>query len=104
MEWFINHRPDLTENVACMRTPGNAERRLLSIVSRDQLRSVLRFMLDEMSSSRHTAFGAISRFHKNNPYILQVNGTRTGLTMNRQSRVQDSLAATRTAWPYLVSA
>ncbi|MEO7506428.1 MAG: glucosidase, partial [Pyrinomonadaceae bacterium] len=33
MEWFINHRGDLTQNVACMRTTGNAERRLLSIVN-----------------------------------------------------------------------
>ena len=32
MEWFIDNRPDLTQNVACMRTPGNGERRLLSIV------------------------------------------------------------------------
>ncbi|HZE71507.1 MAG TPA: hypothetical protein VE135_18540 [Pyrinomonadaceae bacterium] len=76
MEWFINHRPDLTENVACMRTPGNAERRLLSIVSRDQLRSVLRFMLDEDEFFSPYGIRAISRFHKNNPYILQVNGTQ----------------------------
>jgi hypothetical protein len=47
MEWFIQNRPDLTANVACMRTPGHGERRLLSIVSQDQLRRVLRFMLDE---------------------------------------------------------
>ena len=32
LEWFIDNRPDLTENVACMRTEGRAERRLLSIV------------------------------------------------------------------------
>ena len=43
MQWFIENRPDLTANVACMRTPGHRERRLLSIVSQDQLRSVLRF-------------------------------------------------------------
>ena len=22
LEWFIEHRPDLTDNVACMQTPG----------------------------------------------------------------------------------
>ncbi len=75
MEWFINNRPDLTQNVACMRTPGNAERRLLSIVSRDQLRSVLRFMLDENEFLSPYGIRAISRYHKNNPYVLQVNGT-----------------------------
>ena len=31
LEWFIDNRPDLTGNVACMRTEGMGERRLLSI-------------------------------------------------------------------------
>jgi len=76
MEWFINNRSDLTANVACMRTPGRGERRLLSIVSRDQLRSVLRFMLDENEFLSPYGIRAISRYHKNNPYVLQVNGTQ----------------------------
>ena len=75
MEWHIANRSDLTGNVACMRTPGNAERRLLSIVSRDQLRRVLRFMLDENEFLSPYGIRAISRFHKDNPYMLQVNGT-----------------------------
>jgi hypothetical protein len=76
MEWFIQNRPDLTTNVACMRTPGNAERRLLSIVNQDQLRSVLRFMLDENEFLSPYGIRAISRFHKDQPYLLQVNGTQ----------------------------
>jgi len=76
MEWFIQNRSDLTANVACMRTPGNAERRLLSIVSQDQLRSVLRFMLDENEFLSPYGIRAISRFHKDQPYMLQVNGTQ----------------------------
>ncbi len=47
MDWFIENRTDLTANVACMNTPGAGERRLLSIVNADQLRRVLKFMLDE---------------------------------------------------------
>ncbi len=76
MEWFIQNRSDLTANVACMRTPGNAERRLLSIVSQDQLRSVLRVMLDENEFLSPYGIRAISRFHKDHPYTLQVNGTQ----------------------------
>src|ERR1043166_6830366 len=75
MEWFIENRPDLTANVACMRTPGHGERRLLSIVSQDQLRSVLRFMLDENEFFSQYGIRAISRFHKDHPYMLRVNGT-----------------------------
>jgi hypothetical protein len=75
MEWFIANRSDLTQNVACMRTPGNAERRLLSIVQQEQLRRVLRFMLDENEFLSPYGIRALSRFHKDNPYVLQINGT-----------------------------
>jgi hypothetical protein len=75
MEWFIANRPDLTKNVACMRTPGNAERRLLSIVHQEQLRRVLRVMLDENEFLSPFGIRALSRYHKDNPYMLQFNGT-----------------------------
>ena len=76
MEWFISNRSDLTQNVACMRTPGNAERRLLSILSGDQLRRVLRFMLDENEFLSPYGIRAVSRYHKEDPYVLQVNGAQ----------------------------
>ena len=76
LDWFINNRSDLTANVACMRTPGNAERRLLSVVNQEQLRRVLRFMLDENEFLSPYGIRAISRVHKDNPYVLQVNGTQ----------------------------
>jgi hypothetical protein len=74
MEWFINNRPDLIGNVACMRTPGRGERRLLSIVNRDQLRRVLRLMLDEAEFLSPHGIRAVSRYHRDNPYILIVDG------------------------------
>jgi hypothetical protein len=58
-----------------MRTPGRAERRLLSIVSQDQLRRVLRVMLDENEFFSPYGIRAVSHFHKDHPYVLQVNGT-----------------------------
>ncbi len=75
MEWFIKHRGDLTQNVACMRTPGNAERRLMSIVDGDQLRRVLRYMLDENEFLSEYGIRAVSRFHKDHPYVMSVNDT-----------------------------
>jgi hypothetical protein len=76
LEWFINNRSDLTQNVACMRTPGNADRRLLSVVTREQLPRLLRFMLDESEFLSPYGIRAVSRYHKDNPYVLQVNGTQ----------------------------
>jgi hypothetical protein len=75
LEWFIDNRPDLTRNLACMRTPGHGERRLLSIVDRDRLRLVLRYMLDENEFLSPYGIRALSRVHRNDPYTLSVNGT-----------------------------
>jgi hypothetical protein len=74
LEWFVDHRRDLTGNVACMRTEGRGERRLLSIVSADQLRSVLRVMLDEREFLSPYGIRALSRAHRDEPYILNVDG------------------------------
>jgi Mannosylglycerate hydrolase MGH1-like glycoside hydrolase domain len=76
MEWFISNRPDLTGNVACMRTPGRGERRLLSIVNRDQLRRVLQVMLDENEFLSPYGVRAVSRHHRDTPYVLTVDGMR----------------------------
>jgi len=72
--WFIENRQDLTANVACMNTMGMGERRLLSIVNADQLRRVLRFMLDENEFMSPFGLRALSRVHKDQPYTLPVNG------------------------------
>ncbi|MGH9900403.1 MAG: MGH1-like glycoside hydrolase domain-containing protein [Pyrinomonadaceae bacterium] len=76
LEWFIDNRPDLTKNVACMRTPGDGARRLLSVVYQDRLRRVLRPVLDEREFLSPHGVRALSRFHRENPYELGVNGTR----------------------------
>ncbi len=74
LNWFVNNRPDLTANVACMNEMGKGDRRLLSIVNADQLRRVLRFMLDENEFLSLYGIRALSRVHKEDPYVLGVNG------------------------------
>ncbi|MFY9608817.1 MAG: glucosidase [Blastocatellia bacterium] len=74
LEWFIDNRKDLIGNVACMRTRGKAERRMLSILDQDQLRRVLKVMLDENEFLSPYGIRALSQIHKEHPYTLQVNG------------------------------
>jgi glycosyl hydrolase family 63 len=74
LEWFIEHRPDLTGDVACMRTPGHFERRLLSIVDGDRLRRILQIMLDEREFLSPYGIRSISRAHRDEPYVLHVDG------------------------------
>ncbi len=75
LEWFVENRPDLTESVACMRTPGREERRLLSIVDGERLRRVLAVMLDEREFLSRYGIRAVSRVHHDQPYALRVNGS-----------------------------
>jgi len=76
LEWFIDHRPELIQNVACMRTPGQEERRLLSVVTPDRLRRVLKLMLDEREFLSPYGIRALSQSHRDHPYTLTVSGVQ----------------------------
>jgi hypothetical protein len=74
MYWFIENRPDLIANISCTRTPGMGERRLLAVAFRERLEKVLRVMLDENEFLSPHGIRAISKFHKDHPFVLHVNG------------------------------
>ncbi|HVI96359.1 MAG TPA: glucosidase, partial [Anaeromyxobacter sp.] len=74
LEWFIDHRPDLTEGVACMRTPGKGGRRLFSIVSPDRLRRILGMVLDETEFLSSYGIRSLSAVHRDRPFELPVDG------------------------------
>ena len=73
LEWFIANRADLTRNVACMRTPGARERRLLAVVWPERLARVLEKLLDE-DEFLSTVACAPSRVGTLRPYTLTVEG------------------------------
>jgi hypothetical protein len=58
-----------------MSSEGMGERRLLSIVNQDQLRRILKYMLDECEFLSTYGIRALSQFHQENPYVPRVNGT-----------------------------
>jgi len=58
-----------------MDVPGEGQRRLMSIVDGNQLRSVLRLVLDENEFLSPHGIRALSRFHHDHPYTLRVDGT-----------------------------
>jgi len=70
MQWFIDNRPDLTGNVASMEVSGKGARRLLSIVNPDQLRRILKRMLDENEFLSPYGVRSLSRAHRDQPYVL----------------------------------
>ncbi|HAG82958.1 MAG TPA: glucosidase, partial [Cyanobacteria bacterium UBA12227] len=76
LEWFIENRPHLKHNVACMQTPGVGAKRLLAIVHRDKLKKILQKMLDETEFLGAYGIRAVSRFHAEHPYRFDVNGSQ----------------------------
>ncbi len=74
MQWFIDNHPEFRQHVQMTSKPGVGLRRLLSIVSQEQLPRVLRFMLDEAEFLSPHGIRAVSRHHKDHPYVLGLDG------------------------------
>src|SRR5439155_190915 len=74
MQWFIDNHPELSEHVEEMTQPNGCVRRLLSIVSREQLPRVLRIMIDEAEFLGPHGIRAVSRCHRDHPYVLRIDG------------------------------
>jgi mannosylglycerate hydrolase MGH1-like protein/glycosyl hydrolase family 63 len=75
LEWFIDNRPDLTKDLATMRTEGIGERRLLSIAGQEQLRRILKYVLDEREFLSPYGIRALSKRHGEQPFCLAVHGS-----------------------------
>jgi len=75
MQWFIENRPEASEHI---ETAGSdaGPRRFLSLVNRYRLKRVLRYMLDEEEFFSPYGIRALSRYHKDHPYTLRLNGTQ----------------------------
>ena len=68
MEWFLEHRPDLSNLVSRWTVPGSGERRLLSLLRGHRMKALLKRMLDPAEFLSDYGVRAISRFHRENPY------------------------------------
>ena len=74
MDWFVDNRPELIKNVADICTPGHHLRRLLSIVDPERLKVILAKMLDTDEFLSPHGIRALSRYHKDHPFVLTANG------------------------------
>ena len=74
IDWFITNRPNLCKSVADLCETGHHNRRLLSIVDPERLRTILTKMLDETEFLSPHGLRAVSRFHKDHPVVMDVNG------------------------------
>ncbi len=77
MRWFLENRTDLAKYVSFMTAceeRGGEEHVLLAIPSRERLTRVLSYLLDENEFLSPHGIRSLSRHHKDNPYVLRVDG------------------------------
>lgn len=75
VNWFLNHRPNLSRNLACMEGCGQNSRRLLAIVDRDKLRRLLEKILDVKEFLSDYGIRSLCRYHAEHPYTFSVDST-----------------------------
>jgi hypothetical protein len=74
LQWFIENRPELANHVETETGADGGARRLLALANRTRLRRVLRYMLDEEEFLSPHGVRALSRYHRDHPYVLRVDG------------------------------
>jgi hypothetical protein len=75
MLWFIENRPEFRQNLCSVKTADGGTRRLLSIVGRERLPRILKYMLDEDEFLSPHGIRALSRYHRDHPYVFHISGT-----------------------------
>ena len=74
LEWFEANRPKLARNMTTVDVENGSKRRMLSVVRPDKLWRILAKMLKTNEFLGPTGIRALSRFHKDNPYVFDVEG------------------------------
>ena len=71
MDWFVRHRPDLAGLVSNWREPNQLGYRLLSVIRRFRLNSILSRMLDEAEFLSDFGIRSVSKYHESHPYVFR---------------------------------
>ena len=74
VQWFLENVPAVPRHIDMSQRSPNGPRRLLSLVSRERLLRVLRYMLDEKEFLSPHGIRSLSRFHLDHPYTLSMMG------------------------------
>lgn len=74
MDWFLAHRSDLAVHVSYCRRGGAHGHRLLALPSRERLKRLLAYLLDEREFLSPFGIRSLSRHHEAHPFSLEVMG------------------------------
>jgi len=71
---FLSVHPEVTATIAPLDRQGHAGRHLLGVLNETKLRRVLARLLDENEFLSPYGIRSLSRFHREQPYVLSVQG------------------------------
>ncbi len=80
MDWFIQNRPWLVDNMNSLTDRGRKGRLLLSLVDKDKLVRILEKMLDKGEFLSNYGLRSLSKYHEENPYMLDWGGQKYSLS------------------------
>jgi Glycosyl hydrolase family 63 C-terminal domain len=77
LKFYLEHRPDLCGLVSRWEVPGVGQRGLLSLLRGHRMKRLLARMLDETEFLSDFGVRAVSRYHKDHPYVFDQDGQRS---------------------------
>jgi len=76
LRWFLEHRPDLASLVSRWQETAVGERHLLSLLRGHRMKKLLARLLDETEFLSPYGVRALSRYHREHPFVLDLDGQR----------------------------
>jgi len=73
LNWFFANRPKLAQSIS-MHVDVDHHHRLLAVPNRERLERVLHYMLDEAELLSPYGVRSLSRYHKEHPFVLPLDG------------------------------
>ncbi len=74
MKWFYDNRPDLSSQISRLNEPNANGMRLVSLLRGHRMKMLLKRMLDESEFLSDHGIRSVSKYHLENPYIINVEG------------------------------
>lgn len=72
--WFVSKRPFVFTDHTCELHPELGNKKLLSIVTKERLVSILKYMLDEEEFLSPYGLRSVSKYHEKNPFTFHCDG------------------------------
>ncbi len=74
MQWFLDHNPEVGKHVDMSQKTEKGNRLLLTIANRKKLERIYRYVFDENEFLSPHGIRALSKFHLEHPFVLNVDG------------------------------